>query len=356
MKICVLGCGGFIGSHLVERLLSCPGHRVWGIDTAPAKIAHLLSDKRFEFTCADIYHDIELLQRRIGDADVVVSLAALCNPSLYNTVPLDVIESNFTRPSAVVRLCSEAGTWLVHFSTCEVYGRTIGSYSGSREPEAFVEDTTPMVMGPVHAQRWSYACAKQLLERLIYAHGRERSLAYTIVRPFNFVGPRMDYVPGIDGEGVPRVVACFMDSLMFGKPLQLVDGGRSRRSFVYIDDAVDAILAILDRPANAQGEVFNIGNPDNEVSIAELARRMADLYCEISPDTRPEDIQIRSVEARDFYGEGYEDCDRRIPDITKATALLGWRPQVALDEALRLTIDAYREQYLPAAASGDNVA
>ena len=133
---------------------------------------------------------------------------------------------------------------------------------------AMREDESALWLGPVHLERWSYACAKQLLERVIFASGRHHGLPFTIVRPFNVIGPRMDFVPGVDGEGVPRVLAAFMSALLAGEDLLLVDGGQRRRSFVYVDDFVAAIGRMLDRPQAAQGEIFNLGHPGNELSAS----------------------------------------------------------------------------------------
>ncbi|MBD3393011.1 MAG: NAD-dependent epimerase/dehydratase family protein, partial [Chitinivibrionales bacterium] len=207
------------------------------------------------------------------------------------------------------------------------------------------EDTSPMILGPVGAQRWSYAAAKQLLERVIYAYGFEQGLEYTIVRPFNFIGPRMDYIPGIDGSGLPRVLACFMEALMSRKPLKLVDGGRARRCFTYIDDAVDALVRMLERPDAAKGRIFNVGHPGNEVTIAGLAEKMLSIYRELCPRAAHDIPEVERVSGEAFYGAGYEDSDRRMPDITKARLLLGWEPQTDLDTALRFTMAQYIREY-----------
>jgi UDP-apiose/xylose synthase len=349
--ICVLGAGGFIGSHLLSRLTRSRAFHVCGIDITSEKIRHLLPRRNLTFVELDI-HDTDRLAGYIRDADTVISLVALCNPSLYNKTPLDVIEVNFSRPLHVVRMCADFGKRLVHFSTSEVYGKTVSAYAGAahggRAAEVthlFTEDTSPLLLGPVRAQRWSYAAAKQLLERVIYGYGFERGLDYTIVRPFNFIGPRMDYIPGIDGSGVPRVLACFMEALMCGKPLKLVDGGKSRRCFTYIDDAVDAVMAVIAKPDKAGQQIFNIGSPRNEVTIAELAARMIAVYKELRPDFANVDFAVENVSAESFYGVGYDDSDRRVPDITKARTLLGWRPRTGLDTALRRTMAAYVEEY-----------
>ena len=224
-RISILGCGGFIGSHLAERLISEGGYDVLGVDRTSAKIEHLLGRPRFEYRELDLAGpgDVSGL---IESADAVIHLASLCNPSLYNTRPLDVIETNFTGALPAVRACAEQDKWLVYFSTCEVYGKTIAGSApeGSEfrdDPRHYVlaEESSPLVLGPVSRQRWSYSCAKQLLERVIYAEGRLNGLRYTIIRPFNVIGPRMDFIPGVDGEGIPRVVPCFMRALLFGASL-----------------------------------------------------------------------------------------------------------------------------------------
>jgi UDP-apiose/xylose synthase len=345
--LCILGCGGFIGSHILERILSETDWFVYGIDKNSSKIAALLDNPRLSFVERHI-DSADAVEDYLQKSDVVVSLVALCNPSLYNTIPIEVIKSNFVRPLSIVERCSKLGKWLVHFSTCEVYGTTVSHNAGAAfngVTDIFKEDETPLIMGPVRSQRWSYACAKQLLERFIFAHGFENRLPYTIIRPFNFIGPRMDFLPGIDGEGVPRVIACFMDALLSNKPLKLVDGGTNRRTFTYIDDAVDAVMAVLARPQRAIGHIFNIGNPANETTIAELAAAMIDLYKKIRPDAAGCSFTMENVGSRDFYGEGYEDSDRRIPDIAKARRLLSWTPKIPLEKALRQTISSYIREY-----------
>jgi UDP-apiose/xylose synthase len=351
-NICLLGCGGFIGSHLAERILADTDWHVFGIDRNPAKISAFLTNPKFTYANIDI-DSAEAVDEYLNRSDTVVSLVALCNPSLYNTVPLQVIDSNFTRPLKIVERCAALRKRLVHFSTCEVYGTTISYRAGmpfNSTTDIFREESTPLVLGPISAQRWTYACAKQLLERAIFAHGKENGLDYTIVRPFNFIGPRMDFLPGIDGEGVPRVLACFMDALLSHKPLKLVDGGRNRRTFTAITDAIDALMAILAQPKNSSRRIFNIGNPANEISIAGLAKIMIDLYSELRPECADVSFCTQTVSSMEFYGPGYEDSDRRVPDISLAKKLLGWSPSVCLTDALRVAIGFYIKEYSGALA------
>ncbi|CAN8320358.1 unnamed protein product [Cochlearia groenlandica] len=144
-----------------------------------------------------------------------------------------------------------------------------------RDPSFYVlkEDISPCIFGSIEKQRWSYACAKQLIERLFYA---ENGLEFTIVIPFNWIGPRMDFIPGIDGpsESVPRVLSCFSNNLLRREPLKLVDGGESLRTFIYIKDAIEAVLLMIENPERANRRIFNVGNPNNEVTVRQLAEMM----------------------------------------------------------------------------------
>ena len=216
------------------------------------------------------------------------------------------------------------------------------------------------MLGPTINHRWSYATAKQLLERYVLAHHRENGLPFTIFRPYNWFGPRMDFLSGRDGEGVPRVLACFMSVLLDGQPMRLVDGGGARRTFTYIDDAIDALMSILAKPEQSRNQIFNVGNGDGEVTIRELAHMMREVAAEISGDVCYVDHSIEDVSSLEFYGPAYEDCDRRVPDLRKAETRLGWRAKTNLRETLRITMPHYFDTYgrsealtiVPAAASG----
>jgi len=201
-----------------------------------------------------------------------------------------------------------------------------------------------MIMGPVSAQRWCYACAKQLVERLIYAHGTENNLKFTIVRPYNWIGPRMDYIPGVDGkdDGQPRVLASFMTALMKGEPLVLVNGGEVYRTFCFVEDAVEAVLRMLDKPEKAIGHAFNVGNPKNNIQIKELAALMIDLYSKM---TGKAEGSTRDVPGVEYYGKGYEDSDLRIPSMRLVKSQLDWEPKTSLREAMEATMKVFIEKY-----------
>ena len=351
-RFVILGCGGFIGSHLLDALLTDPANFVEGFDLDQRKIQAHLSNPGFRFRCASI-HDAQAggdLEKAIEAADVVINLAARCNPSEYNKRPLDVMRHNCLYMMPVLELCARLKKWIIHFSTSEVYGRTIASYLNGgdySDIDLFEQDEekTPLIMGPICNQRWSYASAKQLTERYIFALHKEEALPFTIVRPFNVFGPRMDYIPGRDGEGVPRVLACFMRALLDGTPMQLVDNGVARRTITSIHDAIDALELMIERPSKAQNQIFNIGSRDNEVSIYELAILMREIFAQVTGDDNNRQHPIEYVSSLEFYGPGYEDCDRRVPNISKINELLGWVPKRSLNETLRETIEYYFEHY-----------
>jgi UDP-apiose/xylose synthase len=272
----------------------------------------------------------------------VISLTALCNPSLYSTMPLEVIDASFTHLLPLVKLCAARRVRLIHFSTAEVYGRR--ALDAAAEPALEMhEDDSCSVLGPVHRERWTYACAKQLMERVIFAHGQHKQLEFSIVRPFNTIGPRMDYLPGVDGEGIPRVLACFINQLLRGEPLRLVEGGQQRRAFMDVSDMVEAVCRMVERREACRGQILNLGNPNNELSIAELASLLAREFSALVPHARA--ACIEHVSAAEFYGEGYDDTAQRVPDIGKARRLLDWEPRVGLREMLPAILHDYIERY-----------
>ena len=341
--IAVLGAGGFIGSHLVPALARRPGVSVLAIDVNLDKLAVSPPGAgRIERIQASI-GDAGLIEDVTARAGVVVSLTALCNPSLYNTQPLAVIDANYTDLVPLVKLCAARGRRLIHFSTCEVYGRLALNRDG-RRTRAMDEDTTSLTLGPIASERWSYAAAKQLLERVIWAHGRHAGLHFTIVRPFNVIGPRMDFIPGVDGEGIPRVLASFMHALMNRQELLLVDGGRNRRAFVDVGEFVEGVLRIIDRPVACDGQILNLGATGNEVSIATLARAIVKAFRAARPDA-PRPV-VRSISSDAFYGPGYDDSVRRIPSVAKAVRLLGgWRARRTLAQMLPEIVEDYLARY-----------
>jgi UDP-4-amino-4-deoxy-L-arabinose formyltransferase/UDP-glucuronic acid dehydrogenase (UDP-4-keto-hexauronic acid decarboxylating) len=215
------------------------------------------------------------------------------------------------------------------------------------EDKEFEEETSPLIMGPISKGRWIYSCCKQLLDRVIWAYGNQ-GLEFTIFRPFNWIGPRLDSLDTAK-EGSSRVVTQFIASLFMGIPVQLVDGGRQRRCFTYVDDGISALMKIIEnRNGCASGKIFNIGHPDNDCSIHDLACLLRDLFAQHPKVRGKREIPpIIDVSAKQFYGEGYQDIQTRTPSILQIQKCLDWTPTVDLKEALKKTLDAFLEENLP---------
>ena len=334
ITVAIVGCGGFIGCHLLDAILTRTQWRVFGVDLDFYRIQHRLGDERCEFMVADLAD--KSVVERIAKYPVVVNLAAICTPSRYMAEAPEVIRSNYDHPAALADACAKSGSWLIHFSTSEIYGRT------SADSGLLVEDESELTFGPVTASRWSYATAKLLTERYIAGL---KNLKWTVVRPFNFVGPYMDFMPGVDGSGIPRVLANFSSALVRGEPLKLVNGGVAKRSFTSVFDAVDFMFALFEAEKSPFSQAFNIGNPDNEITIAELAWKMRKIYAEIkgiSLESVPEPEEVSGLE---YYGEGYEDSMRRLPSVEKAERLLGFKAKTPIDVVLRESLTWFVEHY-----------
>lgn len=335
ITVAIVGCGGFIGSHLLDAVLERTRWRVFGVDLDFYRLQHRLNHERCEFLCADLADPAVV--ERIAQFPLVVNLAAICTPSRYMGEACEVIRSNYDHPAALAEACARSGAWLVHFSTSEIYGKT------AVESGELVEDSTPAVFGPVTASRWSYATAKLLAERFIAGLP---GLRWTVVRPFNFVGPYMDFMPGVDGEGIPRVLANFSTALLRGEPLKLVNGGKAKRCFTSVHDAIDFLFALFAAPnAGVFSQAFNVGNPENEVSIAELAGKMRSIFAKVrgvDVSTLPEPQVISGEE---YYGAGYDDSMRRMPSVKKAERLLGFKARISLDVALEESLSWFVKHY-----------
>jgi UDP-apiose/xylose synthase len=332
-KIAVFGAGGFIGSNLIRELVGkFPSARVTCVDLTDEKLLRIAGKQGYDFVLCDIRNNDEQIENLVKGSDIIIDLIAYANPHAYIQKPIDVINLNLFDNLKIVDLCADYNKHLIQFSTCEVYGKMGDSN------RIFNENDSDLILGPVRNHRWVYSCAKQLLERMVHAIGLEKDLDYTIIRPFNFIGPEMDFIVKEKSESHPRVFPHFMSSLLFGKPMQLVDGGLNMRAFTYIDDAIAGILAIMENLEFANKEIFNIGSPGNEVSIKNFAALMKRIYEEQTGKTSKSEIV--SVSSRQFYGSGYEDCDRRVPDVSKLMSL-GWSPKYELEETVRKSIEYY---------------
>ncbi|OPY73139.1 MAG: Bifunctional polymyxin resistance protein ArnA [Syntrophorhabdus sp. PtaU1.Bin058] len=343
MKILILGVNGFIGNSFAARALSETDWEIYGMDIRDDKLDACHGHDRFHFVEGDIAVNKEWIEYHVKKCDVVMPLVAIATPATYVREPLRVFELDFEENLRIARLCVKYKKRLVFPSTSEVYGMC--------PDKAFNEDESPLVLGPICKQRWIYSASKQLLDRVIWGYGFQQGLKFTLFRPFNWIGPKLDELTADpEKEGSSRVVTQFISSLLLAEPIRLVDGGMQRRCFTYIDDGISCLMKIIENKEGAlNGEIFNIGNPDNEATIKDLAVKLKEMFM-AHPATKgfAKHSEIIEVYSKDFYGEGYQDIDRRVPSIEKAKRLIGWQPVVDLDTALRRTLEYYLQSNLKA--------
>jgi len=334
-KILILGVNGFIGHHLSKRIVEHSDWEVYGMDMQNDRVADLLDHKRFHFFEGDITINREWIEYHVRKCDTVLPLVAIATPATYVKEPLRVFELDFEANLPIVRGCVRHGKRLVFPSTSEVYGMC-----GDRE---FDPELSPLVYGPIGKPRWIYACAKQLMDRVIHAYGMKERLDYTLFRPFNWIGSGLDNLNAAK-EGSSRVITQFFGHIVRGEPIMLVDGGRQKRAFTYVDDGIDALMKIIDnRRGIATRKIYNVGNPKNNYSVRELAKMMVELALEY-PEYRAsaKKVKLKSTTATDYYGTGYQDVQNRVPKITQTMKDLGWKPRVDMQRALKHIFDAYR--------------
>lgn len=335
MNILILGANGFIGSHLCEAILAQTDWCINAMDLRDDKLQSCMRASRFELKLGDMTQENEWIHEKIKNSDVVLPLAAIATPALYVQDPLRVFELDFEANLKIVRLCVEYKKRIIFPSTSEVYGMC---------PDlSFDEDTSCLVTGPIHKERWIYATSKQLLDRLIYAYGKHKGLSYSLFRPFNWYGPRLDDIKNVK-RGGSRVLTQFIGNIMRGEDIHLVDGGKQQRCFTYIDDGIAALLKIIENKNNsAENKIFNIGNPYENISIRELAETLLyDIRSNFpSYKEKATQVQLIEVEAKNFYGEGYQDVSLRVPSIQHAEQCLAWQPKVDVKTGLRQTLEFY---------------
>lgn len=312
--VLITGGAGFIGSHLADALIA-RGDRVAVIDDlstgAIGNIRHLKGHPHFHYTLDTIANEAALAEL-VDESDAVVHLAAAVGVQLIVQSPVRTIETNVSGTELVLRWAAKKGKTVLLASTSEVYGKS------AQTP--FREDAD-LVLGPSTIGRWSYACSKLLDEFLALAYHKERDLPVIIARLFNTVGPRQT---GRYGMVLPR----FVRAALRGVPLRVYGDGLQTRCFCYVGDTVRALLALLEQPA-AVGQIYNIGNPQ-EVSMLDLARRVVELAGSVS--------QIVLVPYEQAYESGFEDMRRRVPDISRLSALTGFQPTLDLDAIIQAVI------------------
>jgi nucleoside-diphosphate-sugar epimerase len=332
MRVLILGVNGFIGNSLTWHILNTYDWEVFGMDIGSNKLEHCLDHPRFKFFEGDITINKEWIEYHVRKCDAVVPLVAIATPALYVKDPIRVYELDFEANMEIVRKCVKHKKRLIFPSTSEIYGMC--------PDKEFDEYTSNLVLGPIPKQRWIYSCIKQLLDRVIYAYGETAGLDYTLFRPFNFVGPKLDDI-NEPKEGSSRVVTQFLHNVIHGRPIKLVDGGKQRRSFTFIDDGIEAIAKMIENKNGcASKKIFNVGNPKMDFSVRELAEMLLDLVSKYPgyKDIKKR-IKLEDVSSAEYYGAAYQDVTHRVPSIKEAEKHLGWKPKTDLKTALKLTLD-----------------
>jgi nucleoside-diphosphate-sugar epimerase len=330
-NILILGVNGFIGNALARKILhTYPHWHLEGIDLEDDRILDLVGNSGFSFRKGDVLKDTQWIKEAVERADIVFPLVAIAHPAMYVEDPLRVFSLDFESNLEIVRYCVQGKKWLIFPSTSEVYGMS--------PDEEVCEESSFFVQGPISKDRWIYSCSKQLLDRVIHAYGWQEGLRYSLFRPFNWIGPQLDRV----GDMRARVVTRFLTLLLQGKNLTLVGGGQQRRSFTDIDDGIEGLMAILANPKESVGQIFNLGNPKNDVSIKTMALTL--LECVHSHPCCPKSLlklSVEDIQADDLYGSCYQDVSHRVPSIRKAREQLGWKPQIGLRESLEKIVDHF---------------
>lgn len=326
-KIFILGCNGFIGSNLVKALLK-KKYEITGIDIAFDNLTNYLSNKYFHFKNGDVFNNKKWIENQIEKNDIIIPLVAIATPNVYVKDPLRIFNLDFESNLEIIKLTHKWKKRLIFPSTSEVYGMT--------KVKFFNEENTNLTLGPINKSRWIYSSCKQLLDRVIFAYG-EKGLRFNIFRPFNWIGPNLDKLEQAQlGNG--RVMSIFVHNLINNNSITLVDGGMQKRAFTYIDDGISALIKII-KSNRINGHIFNIGNPNNTITIKKLAELMINYYNKNSSKTYLKKIKVENQ--KNFYGKGYEDISHRSPDIAKAKKLLKWRPEFDLKTSIHRTIDYY---------------
>ncbi|HVP38740.1 MAG TPA: GDP-mannose 4,6-dehydratase [Candidatus Saccharimonadales bacterium] len=318
MRVLVTGGAGFIGSHLVERLLD-RGDEVWALDDLSTgrleNLSGCIDHPRFHFVRGSVT-DRECVSRLAQGVERIFHVAAAVGVRKIMEEPLRSLMTNLTGTEVVLEAAAGRGLRTLIFSSSEVYGK------GARVP--FHEDDD-LVLGSTGVLRWSYACGKAADEFMAIAYSHERGLPVTVVRCFNTCGPRQT-----DAYGM--VVPTFLTRALRGDPIPVHGDGSQTRCFSYVGDVVHGVLLLADSAATT-GQVYNIGN-DEEVSILGLAQRILQLV-----DSRS---RIVYVPYREVYGPHFEDMARRVPSLEKIRAAVGYRPEVSLEQLLEITLAAVR--------------
>jgi UDP-glucose 4-epimerase len=320
MKYLITGGAGFVGSHLADKLHR-EGHDIVVIDDLStgrySNVAHLEGQERFQLIIDTVLND-SLMERLIRDTDRVFHMASAVGVKLIMEQPVKTIETIFGGTEVVLKYCSRYRKRVLIPSTSEVYGK------GTTVPFSEEDD---VLTGATSKHRWAYACAKALDEFLALAHWKETRLPVVVVRLFNTVGPRQT---GQYGMVVPN----FIKSALKNEPIMIHGDGTQSRCFGHVLDVVEGLAKLPENPA-CFGQVINIGN-DEEVTIQQLAERAIKMTGSTS--------EIKYISYDEAYGEGFEDMQRRVPNLAKANNLIGFKPTRTLVDIIEDVSEQFRDE------------
>ena len=305
------------------------------MDLPQDKLDECVDHPRFHLTIGDMIKEKKWVSEQIQKCDVVLPFVAIATPAMYVQDPLRVFELDFEANLDIIRQCVEHKKRMVFPSTSEVYGMCPDS--------EFDEENSHLVTAPFNKERWIYSTSKQLLDRLIYAYGKHKGLSYSLFRPFNWYGPRLDNVFN-PKPGGSRVLTQFIGNILRGENINLVNGGAQQRCFTYISDGIDALMRIIENKDNcAENRIFNIGNPDENISVRQLAEMLVEQISTNYPAyaDKAKSVQLIDIDAKAYYGEGYQDVSLRVPAIHHAKQQLDWKPTISMKDGLKKTLDFY---------------
>ncbi|WP_426577493.1 bifunctional UDP-4-amino-4-deoxy-L-arabinose formyltransferase/UDP-glucuronic acid oxidase ArnA [Xenorhabdus stockiae] len=333
-RVLILGVNGFIGNHLTERLLNDGSYDVYGMDIGSSAIERFIGNPHFHFIEGDVSIHTEWIEYHIKKCDVILPLVAIATPIEYTRNPLRVFELDFEENLKIVRYCVKYNKRIIFPSTSEVYGMC--------DDKEFDEDTSRLIVGPINKQRWIYSVSKQLLDRVIWAYGEKEGLKFTLFRPFNWMGPRLDNLNSAR-IGSSRAITQLILNLVEGSPIKLVDGGEQKRCFTDIHDGIEALFRIIENKNGlCDGRIINIGNPTNEASIRQLAEILLNSFEKHElRGNFPPFAGFKKIESSSYYGQGYQDVEHRKPSIKNAERLLGWKPTIGMEQTIDETLDFF---------------
>ncbi len=336
MKVVILGGDGFIGSHLKNKHIDL-GDEVLIVDKHNLRSRERMYDRYYYYLNLDLMNEPDWIELRehisYFNPDFVYNCIAVANPDFYVKEPILTYEIDFSLNLKIIDFLSSMRIPFIHFSTSEVYGKI-------QTNDKYNEITSNLILGPSHKHRWIYATSKILLEQLIFSYIIKYEIESCIVRPFNFIGYDIDWIPSLDmcdNMWKPRVYSCFMDNLLKNEDLKIVYPGTQQRCYCYINDAIEGLISIVNNWDKCKNRVLNIGNPNNETTIIDLARLMINIYNKITVNEFNKGMII--VSGENFYGKGYEDSERRMPDISLIKELTNWEPKTLLNEMIEKSIN-----------------